>query len=212
MISRLNIVRLEKHRHWRDKVEGKAKPVEHGWGHVLKNRFDSSEGFITIICHLSSTQTALLGNLLESDGLELNLLLVLLVSLLGGILVLLCPLLDLTEGGVAGCLAELGLLLAALLDLFHRHALDSAERASGLLSLLLSNQVLLALLVKRAPSLRPGQLLVLDLLVVQRLALGVEEHQQLAVLANKAATMTRVDLVVAEKADVGLYNHGLKRK
>jgi len=84
-------------------------------------------------------------------------------------------------------LAELGLLLAALLDILHRHTLtqkvkrksnnhprfkphihptiathrkgfdlDSAESARRLLSPLLSNQVLLALLVEGAPSLGPG--------------------------------------------------------
>jgi len=81
-------------------------------------------------------------------------------------------------------LAGIGSLVLLLLDLFQIQTLNGAEGLGHALDALLCRLFNSALLVARAPLLRPSQSLSLDLLVVQRLRLAVDEGQQLSQYNN----------------------------
>jgi hypothetical protein len=49
----------------------------------------------------------------------------------------------------------------------------------------------------------------LDLLLVEEVALSVDEHQQSAILSDHSLTMTGVDLELREEANFSFDNHSV---
>ncbi|GIL66261.1 hypothetical protein Vafri_19874, partial [Volvox africanus] len=123
-------------------------------------------------------------------------------------LLLLHALLDLTNGGLAAGLTDLGLLCPLLLDNLQRGAHDGAVvrlcHSAALLLLHLADLVLLVLLPVRHS---PRQLSRPETVMVVRLALLVQEHVLLTISADEQQALARIDPQAAEAARVRLQHH-----
>merc|ERR1719183_371665 len=118
-------------------------------------------------------------------------------------------LLHLTEGGLAGSLAELGLLVALLADLLQGGTHDGTLELGGLAGALPLHILSQTLLVHAAPGAGPLQLSGLLALQEHAHALGVDDVVGRAILAAVLAAVAGVHTVFAERARFGLDHHCL---
>merc|ERR1719471_231791 len=120
----------------------------------------------------------------------------------------LLPSLGLLGSRVLRLLPQLWSLGLFFLDVVEGHAHNSFLKLCHFPSTLLRCLIHLALLVHASPSLCPPQFHGFDLLVEQRVCLGINEVVSFAIFGDKFLSMTWPDAVLGISTEVSLDDHG----